>query len=97
MVQLSDEDLWTVRERERQDLVRYARERLVRKLARHEGLDAHLLAKRSNLYEKARQLHPERWSGKCRDWSPAGPVLLNPTHVTPMDTALRADDDSAVA
>jgi len=40
MVQLSDEDLWTVREHERQDLVRYARERLVRKLARHEGLDA---------------------------------------------------------
>lgn len=71
--------------------------RFVTPSQRHEGLDARLLAKRSSVYQKARQLHPERWSGKCRDWSPAGPVLLNPTHVTPMDTALRADDESAVA
>ncbi|MGE5246064.1 MAG: alpha-glucan family phosphorylase [Betaproteobacteria bacterium] len=40
MLRLSDEDLWRVRARERADLVRYARERLLRKLARHRGLDA---------------------------------------------------------
>lgn len=37
---LSDEDLWRLRAQERADLVRYARERLLRKLARHVRLDA---------------------------------------------------------
>ena len=35
ILRLSDEELWSVRAREREDLVRYARERLLRKLARH--------------------------------------------------------------
>ena len=40
ILRLSDEDLWHLRARERDDLVRYARERLLRKLARHHHLDA---------------------------------------------------------
>jgi starch phosphorylase len=36
---LSDQDLWQARAREREDLVGFARERLVRKLARHGGLE----------------------------------------------------------
>ena len=38
-LRLSDEDLWRLRASERDDLVRYARERLLRKLARHGSLD----------------------------------------------------------
>lgn len=40
ILRLSDEDLWRLRARERGDLVRYARERLQRKLARHSSFDA---------------------------------------------------------
>jgi glycogen phosphorylase len=39
ILRLSDEDLWSLLRRERDDLVRYARERLMRKLARHASLD----------------------------------------------------------
>jgi starch phosphorylase len=40
MLRLSDEEVWRLRSRERADLVRYARERLFRKLARHHDLHA---------------------------------------------------------
>ena len=40
MLRLPDDDLWRLRAHERTDLVRYARERLLRKLARHLPLDA---------------------------------------------------------
>jgi glycogen phosphorylase len=39
ILQLSDEALWGLLRRERHDLVRYARDRLLRKLARHGRLD----------------------------------------------------------
>jgi starch phosphorylase len=39
ILRLSDEELWRLRAREGHDLVRYARERLLRKLARHHQLD----------------------------------------------------------
>ena len=39
ILQLSDEALWSMLKRERHDLVRYARDRLLRKLARHGSLD----------------------------------------------------------
>jgi starch phosphorylase len=39
ILRLSDNDLWNLRTRERHDLVRYARARLLRKLARHTTLD----------------------------------------------------------
>ncbi|PSO76731.1 MAG: hypothetical protein BRC37_03225 [Cyanobacteria bacterium QH_3_48_40] len=35
------------------------------------------------LYRRARDQHPERWSGSIRDWSPIGPVTLNPTGRAP--------------
>ena len=46
--------------------------------ARHDGQDKAILAKRHDLYIQARNLNPARWSGATRDWSPAGPVTLNP-------------------
>jgi starch phosphorylase len=39
ILELSDEDFWSLLTREREDLVRYARERLFRKLARHGSMD----------------------------------------------------------
>jgi putative transposase len=46
--------------------------------SRHQGKDPAILAKRSVVYEKAKQLNPRRWSGKTRNWSPITEVLLNP-------------------
>jgi putative transposase len=46
--------------------------------ARHAGHDSVTLANRAVLYANARAQHPERWSGKTRNWQPAGPVWLNP-------------------
>jgi putative transposase len=46
--------------------------------ARHTGHDRATLASRATLYANARAQKPERWSGKTRNWQPAGPVWLNP-------------------
>jgi putative transposase len=45
---------------------------------RHEGQDHLLLAQRQAVYEQARARHPERWSGKIRNWEPIAEVWLNP-------------------
>ena len=34
--------------------------------------------KRRRTYEKARRRNPQRWSGTTRNWTPTGPVMLNP-------------------
>jgi len=46
--------------------------------SRHLGRDTAILAKRSAVYEKAKQLNPLRWSGQTRNWSPITEVFLNP-------------------
>ena len=46
---------------------------------RHRGQDKALLEARSRLYLKARERHPERWSGDIRDWKPVSAVTLNPS------------------
>ena len=46
--------------------------------SRHQGLDRAILAKRSAVYEKAKELNPLRWSGQTRNWSPITEVFLNP-------------------
>jgi len=43
---------------------------------RHAGQADALLAKRTELYEAARARHPERWSGKIRNWSLAEELLV---------------------
>jgi transposase InsO family protein len=45
---------------------------------RHRGEDQALLAARHQVYECARDAHPERWSGNTRCWKPIGSVWLNP-------------------
>ena len=49
---------------------------------RHVGTDRETLAKRTILYATARAQNPQRWSGKIRNWQPAGPVWLNPENET---------------
>jgi starch phosphorylase len=53
ILRLSDAELWSLRARERHDLVRYARERLQRKLARHGGVDAAARTARQVLHPDA--------------------------------------------
>lgn len=45
---------------------------------RHRGEDRRILARRHALNQAARDAHPERWSGKTRNWNPIEVVLLNP-------------------
>lgn len=46
---------------------------------RHKKQDVALLEKRKGVYEQAKSAHPERWADRAtRNWSPIGPVSLNP-------------------
>lgn len=45
---------------------------------RHRGEDRTILARRHELNQAARDQHPERWSGKTRNWDPIDIVSLNP-------------------
>ena len=45
---------------------------------RHAGRDETILAKRHEVYKKARRRHPERWSGATRSWNRVEVVSLNP-------------------
>src|SRR3954447_22877360 len=45
---------------------------------RHAGQDRGLLACRHELYQRARQANPRRWSRQTRDWTPVAAVTLTP-------------------
>lgn len=45
---------------------------------RHAGLDQALLDARTEVYEKARQAYPQRWSRQVRQWTHVGAVPLYP-------------------
>lgn len=49
---------------------------------RHYGRDRDLLERRHALYQAAREKHPERWSGKTRNWTKVDEVFLNPEKAT---------------
>lgn len=44
---------------------------------RHRGVEEHVLRGRAAVYERARRAHPERWSGRTRNWARVGDVTLN--------------------
>ena len=52
--------------------------RYVTPAQRHCGEDHAILAARHALYLQARERNPARWSGTTRNWTPIGPVALNP-------------------
>ncbi len=44
---------------------------------RHMGLDKEILMKRKEVYNSARNRHPERWSGEIKNWEHQAEVILN--------------------
>jgi hypothetical protein len=44
----------------------------------HAGAYIDILKNREEVYEQAKQRHPERWSRSTRDWEPHQSVALNP-------------------
>uniref|UniRef100_UPI0016462A51 DDE-type integrase/transposase/recombinase n=1 Tax=Sporosarcina sp. BP05 TaxID=2758726 RepID=UPI0016462A51 len=53
---------------------------------RHTGAYIEVLKNRHEIYQLAKQKHPERWSGSTRNWNPHESVALNP-----MKQKLRTD------
>lgn len=45
---------------------------------RHSGADDEIRVKRDLVYQKAKQLRPERWTGTRRNWNISDTVTLNP-------------------
>lgn len=52
--------------------------RYVTPAERHAGEDHRILKQRHTVYHAARQRNPQRWRGPTRNWTPIGPVTLNP-------------------
>ena len=46
--------------------------------SRHSGKDRAILENRNDVYERAKANHPNRWSGKTRNWEIIENVFLNP-------------------
>lgn len=59
------------------DQHRHSAIRFVTPAERHAGLDVEVLRRRHELYEAARERHPERWSRRTRNWEPINIVRLN--------------------
>ena len=57
---------------------RHSRIKFVTPEQRHKGDDHVILAKRAELYSKAKGTNPNRWSGETRNWDQIGAVELNP-------------------
>lgn len=53
---------------------------------RHDGTAEQIFEHRKQVYEKAKLLHPERWTQEIRDWSLAEEVWLNPERVNTTTT-----------
>ena len=50
---------------------------------RHNGETPTIVARRQQVYERARKQHPERWSQALRNWDLPTEVWLNPERVNP--------------
>lgn len=55
---------------------------------RHNGEDIAILEKRKAVYEKAKSAHPNRWSGKTRQWQRPMEVSLNKKRTSKFDKQL---------
>ena len=71
--------------------------RYVSPAQRHAGQDHAILAARHEVYLKARELNPVRWSGDTRNWMPIGPVTLNPERDSIIKTHLAGNDIQPLA
>lgn len=59
---------------------------------RHIGADKEIRASRHQVYQLARSRHPERWSGRTRDWSLPDTVTLNPNKKNKQESTTAAND-----
>lgn len=67
---------------------RHSAIRFVTPEQRHDGLDKVILERRKQVYSKARERQPLRWSGKLRNWEPVGSVALNPERASEVTGSL---------
>lgn len=63
--------------------------KFVTPVQRHDGADIAILEQRKCVYEEAKKRHPERWSGKIRDWNHEARVKLNPGNEQPGSMEIR--------
>ena len=54
--------------------------KFVTPIQRHTGEDVRILEQRELVYAQAKKMHPERWSGKTRNWKHEAIVKLNPAN-----------------
>ena len=71
--------------------------RYVSPAQRHAGDDHAILVARHDLYLRARELNPARWSGDTRNWTPIGAVTLNPERDPIIKTHLGGNDIQPLA
>jgi hypothetical protein len=57
---------------------RHSATRYVTPDERHCGRENDILDRRHQLYQRARNANPERWTRGTRNWAPVGLVILNP-------------------
>jgi len=57
---------------------RHSQIRFVTPEQRHRGEDKAILERRNEVYAKAKERNPSRWSGQTRNWAPVDGVALNP-------------------
>jgi putative transposase len=71
--------------------------RYVSPAERHAGQDLHILARRHELYLKARAVNPRRWARNTRNWQPVAAVTLNPERDSVVNAALPSANKPASA
>jgi transposase InsO family protein len=71
--------------------------RYVTPAQRHAGEDHAILEARHALYQAARAANPARWSGQTRNWSPVGPVTLNPERDAVVSSAMETMESMRMA
>lgn len=69
---------------------RHSKIKFVTPAQRHSREDIKLLKARKDVYEQAKILHPERWSGKTRNWGYQDRVALNPLSIREIEVSKAA-------
>lgn len=60
---------------------------------RHTGVDRLIRANRHQVYQLAKGLYPERWTGKTRNWALPDKVTLNPNKKNKPDSQKASNED----
>jgi putative transposase len=76
---------------------RHSAIRYVSPAQRHAGHDRLILARRHDLYTRARAANPRRWARNTRNWQPIAVVTLNPERDSVVNAVLAAETETASA